>query len=736
MSSTVANAGGSSPRNPDEARGGGASRAGFVRVGSGIPADAGGPSDLDRYWRPRDWLASLGLTLATLAAYAPVRHAGFVWDDDAHVTAPVLRSFAGLWRIWSQPGATQQYYPVLCSAFWLEHRLWGDGALGYHLLNVLLHAAAACLLYRVLRRLAVPGALLGAALFALHPVEVESVAWISEQKNTLSAVFALAAALAYFRFERSRRLRWYGFALGWFVLALLSKTVTATLPAALLVVAWWKRGRLSWRTDMLPLGPWLVLGAGAGAMTAWVERTFVGARGPAFRMSWTDRFLVAGHAPWFYLGKLLWPVRLTFIYPRWKIAAGDPVQYVWPALAVGALAAAWSWRRRSRAPLAAALLYAGILFPALGFVEVFPFLYSFVADHFQYLASAALLPALAAGIALGLSRLKPGMRTAGWAAMAGLVAALAAMTSRQCAMYADAQTLWRTTIARNPGCWMAYNNLASGLLDAGRTDEALADIRTSLKLYPENSAARANLGDLYQREGRLDEALTQYAKALELDPDNIVAHNNLGNALARLGRMDQAVAQYRMALAVRPDYALAHTSLGDAYLKMGRLDPAIAQFRWAIRDDPGDTGTHSNLGTALMRKGRVEEATEQFQAALDINPRYVPGLVNRGNAELQAGRVDAAISSYLAALAIDPNSLAANGNLAFSLLRAGRVREAISHFRRVMEIDPSASNDDSGYRQLREGHVAEAIAYFQAALGMDPNSPVARKNLREALSGQ
>ena len=322
----------------------------------------------------RDLLLAAALVSAVLLAYHPAWHGGLIWDDDGHVTRPELRSWQGLYRIWYEPGATQQYYPALHTAFWIEHRLWGDATLGYHLVNVLLHAAAAALVALVLRRLAVPGAYLAAAVFALHPVHVESVAWITEQKNTLSAVFYLAAMLVYLRFDRTRKLLPYCCALGLFVLGLESKTVTATLPAALLVIFWWQRGRLSWRRDVLPLVPFFVLGAAAGLVTAVFERKLIGAEGAAFDWSILDRCLIAGRAICFYLGKLFWPADLIFIYPRWHIDPSDWRQYLYPAAAVGLLAAAWAvWAvRRWRGPLAAMLYFVGTLLPVLGFCNVYP----------------------------------------------------------------------------------------------------------------------------------------------------------------------------------------------------------------------------------------------------------------------------------------------------------------------------------------------------------------------------
>ena len=329
----------------------------------------------------------------TLLAYLPAATGGLLWDDAAHLTAPALRTWHGLGQIWFHLGATQQYYPVLHSAFWLEHRLWGDAVLGYHLLNAGLHATAACLFALILARLRpqpegrswLPGTeWLAAAVFALHPVCVESVAWISEQKNTLSLVFYLLAALAYLRFDRDRRPGCYALGLGLFGLALLSKSVTATLPAALLLALAWRRGNLAWRRDVGPLLPWLVLGAAAGLFTAWVERNYIGAQGAAYDLTLAERCCLAGTAVWFYLAKLFWPAELSFTYPRWQVSA----DWGWSLGCLGlvvTLGALWPLRKWSRAPLLALLFFTGSLFPALGFFNVYPFVFSYVADHWQYL---------------------------------------------------------------------------------------------------------------------------------------------------------------------------------------------------------------------------------------------------------------------------------------------------------------------------------------------------------------
>ena len=300
---------------------------------------------------------------ATLLAYLPAMRGEMLWDDSAHITRPDLQSLPGLWRIWTVPGATQQYYPLLHSAFWLEHSIWGGDVVFYHLLNAALHALSACLVVKIVRRLGLPGAWLAGLLFALHPLSVEAVAWISEQKSTLSGVFYFAAALAYLKFDDSRRRAPYWAAFGLFVAALLAKTVTAVLPGALLVIFWWQRGRVEWRRDVLPLLPFFAAGASAGLFTVWVEHTLIGAGGSEFAFTAVQRMLLAGRVIWFYAAKTLWPVKLTFFYPRWNLDASVWWQYVFPAGFAVAAACLWFVARRNRGPLAALLIFAGSSVP-------------------------------------------------------------------------------------------------------------------------------------------------------------------------------------------------------------------------------------------------------------------------------------------------------------------------------------------------------------------------------------
>jgi len=500
--------------------------------------------------------------VAVLVAYLPAVSGTFLWDDDAHVTRPELRSLGGLWRIWTDFAATQQYYPLLHTAFWVEHGLWGNAAAGYHLVNILLHGLSAVLLLRILRRLEIPGAAFAAALFALHPVHVESVAWISEQKNTLSLVFYLAAAGAYLRFDEGRRRKDYVQASGLFALGLLTKTVVATLPAALLVVFWWKRGRIAGRRDVAPLVPWFGIGAAAGLVTAWIERAQLGAEGADFALSPVQRILLAGRVVWFYLGKLAWPANLTFVYPRWTVDASSGRSFLWPAAALAAFGLLWALRRRSRAPLAAGLFFVGSLFPVLGFVNVYPFVFSFVADHFVYLPSLGVLVGLAAGSAILVARSSPRVQALAPAAAALLLLTLAALTYRQSQFYRDAPTLYAATLEGNADCYLCLNNLGTFAAHRpGGMEEAARYYRDAVRIKPDSPEAQNNLASALAETGRLQESVPHFEQAVRSAPNYVVARVNFGGVLYRLGRVPEAKAQFEAALRVMPDYAPARQNL-------------------------------------------------------------------------------------------------------------------------------------------------------------------------------
>jgi tetratricopeptide (TPR) repeat protein len=641
--------------------------------------------------RLRPWLFGLLLLVATLAAYHPAWRGTPIWDDAAHLTYPEIRSLHGLVRIWTEPGVTQQYYPVVFSAFWLEHKLWGDATLGYHLVNILLHVTGAFLLFRILRTLEVRAAWLAAAIFALHPVQVETVAWISELKNTLSGVCYLGAGLVYLRFDRSRNKVAYAIAVAIFVFGLLAKTVIATFPAALLVVFWWKRGQLSWKQDVLPLIPFFAVGITAGLFTSWMETHHVGAEGSAYNFSFVERCLIAGRAVWFYLGKLVWPQNLIFSYPRWKISQAAAWQYLFPIAAVVLLATLLVISRWRRGPLAAFLFFGGTLFPVLGFLNVFPFKYSFVADHFQYLACIG--PIVAASV--GIHVLFRTIKGAQWENFAKtccvlLLVTLSILTWRQSHIYKDIETLWRATISRNPDCWLAQDDLGAILYERGRVNEAIIRFRASLAINPDDAEAHNNLGSALDKTGHPDEAITEFQKALTIRPAFAEAHWNIGNILLQKNLLDEAISEYEKAAAIRPDSAKLHFSLANALLQKGDGVGAIAEFRATLALHPNDEQAHYNLANVLYQHGQKEEAISEYQTAINIRPDFAEAQNNLGNAFLQMNKPDEAITHLRRALELQPDYPQAQYNLGNALLQKGRPDEAITQFEKLLALQPKS----------------------------------------------
>ncbi len=693
--------------------------------------------------RPRAMVPAVFATV--LACYWPALSGAMLWDDPAHVTRPDLQGLRGLWRIWTDLHATQQFYPVLHSAFWLEHRLWGDAVLGYHLANVLLHATACCLLAGLLKRLWAPGGAvpagtewLAALLFAVHPVCAESVAWISEQKNTLSLVFYLLAAGAYLDFSGGRRPRSYLAASGLFLLALGTKSVTATLPAALLVVLWWRNPGLKARRDVSPLLPWFAVAVAAGALTAWIERTQIGAEGVDFALSLGERVMLAGRVIWFYAAKLVWPAGLSFFYPRWDVprqAAG------WAAYLVAAAAVTavlWAVRRRLPGLLAGWLLFTGSLFPALGFFNVYPFVFSYVADHFQYLASLGLIATASAAISVAAARAPAGIRRALWCTAAAALAALAALTFSQSRLYADDETLFRATLRRSPESWMAHHILAFNLAMAGgHSDEAVAEYEAALRLNPDYPDAHIGLGiELARRPGRQDEALAHYRRALELKPQAADAHNDLGLLLSGIpGRSQEALAHYREALRLKPGMAEAHLNLANLLASTpGGATEAAAHFEEAVRLAPRSPEAHNAYARALASTpGREADAIAQYMAALALRPEDAEAHAGLGGLlEGVPGRQADAIAHYEASLRSDHSVAWVHLALALQLSSVGgRQAEAEEHAREALALRPDFPEAHNCLAILlaESGRLSEAREHWLRALELRPGYPAAADNL-------
>jgi len=606
----------------------------------------------------RTWLLGLALVAATIFAYQPIWHAGFIWDDDLYVTHNRLLSAPdGLQRIWFSLDSPSQYFPLTYTAFRVEHALWGLNPAGYHWVNLLLHAANALLVWRLLKRLGVPGAWLAAAIFSLHPVQVESVAWITELKNILSLFFSLLTLLAWIEFvgaETGRRRPQYFLALMFYSLAILSKTTACTLPAGLFLILWLKGGSIT-RSRLVQIVPFLALGAGMGLLAMWWERYHQGTEGRFFSLGLTERVLLASRALWFYVGKLAWPANLTFSYPRWAISPADPFAYLWLIAGAGLAAVIFFTRRFfGRGVEVAVLFYMATLMPLLGLIMLYTFRYSFVADHYQYAAGIGPVALAAAGIAMALEfsgKIKMFLKPALYGV---LLLTLGVLTWRQCGMYASLETLWRTTLARNPDSYLAHESLGDVLLRKGQVDEALVHFRRALVIQPGFAEAHCNLGIALDQQGRTDEAIVQLRKALELQADYPIADNNLGSIFSRQGQVDEAMAWFRRALAVQPDYSRAGNNLGIALAQKGLVDEAIAQFQKVLEFHPDQAEAHYNLGVAFAQQQRLDEAIVQFRKALVARPDYAEAHYNLGLALGQKGLVDEAVAEFQETLRLKP----------------------------------------------------------------------------------
>ncbi len=537
------------------------------------------------------WAGTIGravcLILLTGLCYLPALRGSFLWDDNVLVTAnPLLRSVGGLHDIWwsTRP---YDYFPLTLTSFWLEWPLWGDHPLGYHLTNLLLHLVSAMLFWRIMRALRLPGAWFGALLFALHPVNVASVAWIAERKNALSMVFYLACLLAWLRAENAlpadrTRWRWYGAALAFYVLAALSKSSVVMLPFVLWLLAWWRRGQVGWG-DVARSAPFFAISLAVGLVSIWFQqhRSMTPGYLLEARPFWW-RVLQSAHAILFYLSKGLLPLRLSMLYPAWPVTAASPSAYL-PLLGLlGLLGTAWIGQARWGRGPAAVLGYFGLmLLPVAGLFHMAFFEYSEVSDHFVYLALAGLL----AGVAALLGRW---YEQGGFQARAALafMTLLAGWLCLACWQRADdfssAERLWRSTLEVAPDSFAAHDNLGSVLVQEHKLSLAEWHFRAALRLQPRSFNVNNNLADLLRQEGRWAESAALYQAVLRAQPDAGV-YNNLGVDLLETGDTRQARAQFQRALALEPAFAMAHFNLYRAALADRNYAAAAAELRACLR---------------------------------------------------------------------------------------------------------------------------------------------------------
>ena len=670
------------------------------------------------------------ITLLTVVVYQPALRGGFIWDDSTLIIENrMVKASDGLHRFWftTEP---PDYYPVTWSLWWLEWRLWGNKPMGYHMVNVLLHVVNAVLVWMVLGRLKIPGAWLAGLVFAIHPVNVATAAWMSEQKNTLSMLFLLTAILLYLRFDEEGRWRWYGFSLMAFLLALLSKTAVVMLPVVLLGCVWWQRGRVRWK-DFLRSVPFFAVSLVSGLVTIWFQHhralEGLGVRTEGF----PSRLATAGLVPWFYLCKALLPLNLTVIYPKWGSDGIHWFSYL-PGLAlVGCLA--WFWRKRETwgRPLLFGIGYFVLmLFPVLGFFDQGFYRYSLVADHWQYYSIAGVI-----GLAVAIG-VKICSRTDGLAQRLGKIAGaivvllLGVAAWQRSLVYADDETLWRDNVKRNPAAW-TYNNLGNSLLLAGKHNEAIPYFEQSLQLDPSLALVHYNLAVALKKAGRSEEEVVQYYQALRLKPDYAMAHYNLGIALWEAGDFKAAQQHWEEALRIQSDLAEAHNNLAVAFGRLGRLDDEIWHYEQAVRIEPSYAMAHNNLGDALLRAGKVQEAINQFEHALRTRPDFAEAHFNFATALEREGRNQEAIEHYERAVQLKPRYSEAYNNLGALMWRMGKTQEAIRGFEQALQIKPdyAEAHYNLGGALEQSGNLTDAITHYEQALRIRPDLMQARDAL-------
>ena len=648
------------------------------------------------------------IAVLVFVAYLPALNGGFILDDDVLLTKnPSIKAPDGLFQFWctTEP---YDYWPATNTALWIEWRLWAMNSTGYHVTNLILHVIESLLIWIIMRKLSIPGAFLAAVIFALHPVNVESAAWIAQRKNMMSLLFFLLSILWYLKvhittaslgmaparshggpwervmenaarshggpWERvtgpwplapSPRPLFYWLSLAAFVLAMLSKGSAAILPILLLAIVWWLRPRgtvpifadhasmvpgksgqspsIS-RWDIVRTVPFFAVAAALTAVNLWFQSH--GEEVIVRNADFTERVLGAGAVVWFYLYKAILPFDLAFIYPQWRIEAGNPLWWLPLVGALAVTAALWRYRKRWSRPLLFAWgFFCVALAPVMGFTDVGFMKYSLVADHYQHIAIIGVIALAAASWSVWRRRAREGKYLAATVVALVVAGSLAFLTYRQSEIYRDNITLYTATLEKNPNCWMAHNNLGNILIQAGRPRDAIEHCQRALELNFNYAKAHYNLGTALKAIGQYQQSVEHFEQALKLDPDYAEVHYNYGNILIHGGQPLEAIEHYQHALRTKPNFTEAHNNLGVALADIRRFSEAIEHYNQALILDPGYAEAHNNLGSALDHAGRLPEAIEQYEQAIRLKPDYDTAYSNLVLAYAKTGRSADAIAA-------------------------------------------------------------------------------------------
>jgi len=665
----------------------------------------------DRFSR-RGALATVALGLLAGVCYLPaILWSGFVWDDYIWFQSRAVLEWSGLGEIWSWPSRIHReahYWPLTYTTFWMEHKMWGLTPAGYHVVNVLLHLLNSLLVWRLLLRLAVPGAWVAAAVFAAHPMHVESVAWVIERKDVLSGLFYLAAVLVWLRFLEQPRPWRYGLALLLFAAGLLSKSIVVTLPAALLILQWWRNDRITVQ-DLRRVAPFFLV---ALLITA-LDLYSVGSQSSLVDYSLPERMFIAARALWFYAGKLVWPTDLAIIYPLWDISLGDPWAWLYLAGAAALATTAWFARHRiGRGLLAGTLFFAVTLSPVLGFVSYGYMQYSFVADRFQYLAGIGVMAVLIGAAVNGADRLPGRLKSGATGLVVVVLALLGTATWRQAGIYRDEVTLFSHIVSLNPKAPRAHYNLSIALDRAGRPEEALVAARIAVDNRPGQADDLSILGAALVRTERFVEAEEVLRRALEINPGHKYSRRQIALLLREQGRQEEALKAYRALLEIDSNYALAYAYIGELLVQLHRYAESVEPLSKALAlinaassltaDLPAPGFVHDLLGTALRELGRPQAAETHFRRALQLNPRNLEELEQLARSHFRRKRYRQALDLYCTLLEKDPDAASTHADIGVTLFYLDRTEEAIQSLQRALALDSSLETARTNLENIRK----------------------------------
>ena len=674
--------------------------------------------------------AAMIIVAAILVVYIPAMQSGFVWDDDSMLTNNLVLNENGLYRSWFTT-AQINYWPITWTSYWAEHKLWGLNPAGYHITNILIHTACALLIWRILVLLKIPAAWLAALIFAVHPVNVESVAWIAQRKTILAMLFFLITLLLYLKFEGSNDFLFYWLSMGTFILAMLSKGSVVGLPIVLLLIVWWRKGTIT-RRDFLHSLPFFAISAVMSCVEIWFQTNRAIGEDVIRNDNFFARSAGAGMAVWFYIYKAILPINLIFIYPRWDINPANWLVYVPLISLIGIFLLFWRYRHSWGKQLLFALsYYVVMLLPILGFFNIYFMRYSLVADHYQYASIIGVIALIAAAGHHLTNRLGKQRNDKIKIAAAIIVAVLGILTLQQSRAYKNAETLWNDTLRKNPNSWPAHNNLGSALLLQGKVNEAIGHYYQILKIRPGDAEAHNNLGIAFGTQGKFVQAFEHYLQALQTRPDFANAHYNFGNDLQACGQLDEAVKEYRKALQIKPDDADAHYNLAKILQSQDKTDEAVKHYNEAVRTKPKLVGAYNNLADIFLSQDKLEEAADCLQKALKIEPGNANIHYNLAGILQLKNKTDEAVAHYKQVLQFKPDDVEAHYKLGELLQSQGKFAEAALHYYQALRTEPNNidAHNNLGIVLGTQNKFDEAIKHFQKILELAPDNAEAYNNL-------